>query len=123
MANSRRNQAVGQTSGNGEQVDTLWSQGSFQKTRVSQIAYAKTVGYRLATREEHPACLHSLLAKERDGSIDNAESNALGTYRESFARDTEGGLVVNARRVNANVTDFDDYAGPSSGALFVRASA
>jgi hypothetical protein len=114
---------VGQISVHGEHVDTLLSQGSFNKTRVSQIAYAETLGYRLATREEHLAYVNSLLSKERAGSINNAESNALGTYRERFVRDTEGGLVVNARRISANVSDFDDYAGPGSGALFVRASA
>ncbi|MFO0416179.1 MAG: serine/threonine protein kinase, partial [Pseudomonadota bacterium] len=54
----------GEISANGQQIDTLLSEGSFNKTLDEQIAYAKKLGYRLATRKEHEAYINSLLEKE-----------------------------------------------------------
>ena len=48
--------------------------------------------------------------------------NALKTYRDRYVRDTQGGLVVDGRRVRG-FNDWVDYDFPLFGALFVRASA
>ena len=113
---------VGQITVKGQQLDTLLTEGSFNKTREDQIAYAQRLGYRLATRAENRAYVRSLLAKEKDKSINAAEANALKTYRDRYVRDTKGGLHVVGRRVY----DYGRWVGrdnPGRGALFVRASA
>ena len=128
---------VGQITVNGQQLDTLLSEGSFDKTRSDQEKYAAKLDCRMATRAENRAYVDSLLAKEEDTSINVAEANALKTYRDRYVRDDEGGLVVDGRYVrddlggldvdgrrvlvgvfNSNGVDF-----PYGGALFVRASA
>jgi len=115
---------VGQITVNGRQLDTLLSEGSFNKSRSDQHKYAEELGYRMATRKENQAYLVSLLAKEEDKSINAAEASALKTYRDRYVRDDQGGLVVRGRRVYNNdylcghVSDLPFY-----GALFVRASA
>jgi len=114
---------VGKISVRGTRLDTLLSEGSFNKTRADQIAYAETLGYRLATREEHRAYVESLIAKEKDSSINLAESNALETYRKRFVWDNEGGLAVYGLRVHDDGGRWLDMASPDFGALFVRASA
>lgn len=121
------NAVVGQITVNCQQLDTLLSEGSFNKSRMNQERYAREFGgdrpYRMATREENLAYVEGLLAKEDNNTINDAEKNALQTYRERYVRDTAGGLVVVGRRV----FDFDcfwrvcDF--PGDGALFVRASA
>jgi serine/threonine protein kinase len=115
---------VGKIAVNGQQLDTLLSEGSFKKSRAEQIAYAEKLGYRMATRKEHRAYVDSLLAKEKDNSMNEAEAYALKTYRKSVIRDTKGGLAVAGRRVYAYDSLWHD-GGASSliGALFVRASA
>ena len=113
---------VGQITVDGQQLDTLLSEGSFNKSREDQIAYARKLGYRMATREEHVAYVKDLLAKEDNNTINEAEKNALKTYRERYVRDTSGGLVVDGRRVRGDFYWIVD-AYPSAGALFVRASA
>jgi hypothetical protein len=114
---------VGQITVNGQQLDTLLSEGSFNKLRSDQHKYAEELGYRMATRAENRAYVDSLLAKEEDKSINAAEANALKTYRERYLRDDQGGLDVDGRRVY----DFADFwfgrGYPYYGALFVRASA
>ncbi len=113
---------LGKISVNGQQLDTLLTEGSFDKTRQDQEAYAQELGYRLATREEHLAYLNGLLGKEADGFINAAESKALENYRRKYVRDTLGGLDVDGRRVGGD-TRWHDRAAPDYGALFVRASA
>jgi hypothetical protein len=114
---------VGKITANGQQLDTLLSEGSFNKSREDQIAYAEKLGYRMATREEHVAYVKDLLAKEDNNTINEAEKNALKTYRERYVRDTQGGLNVAGRR---GVRDFVFHGRacgyPRIGALFVRAS-
>ena len=115
---------VGQITVNGQQLDTLLSEGSFNKSRSDQHEYAAKLDCRMATRAENRAYVGSLLAKAEDQSINAAEANALKTYRERYVRDTGGGLDVGGRRVR----DGDDacwrgFDYPHIGALFVRASA
>lgn len=121
------NAVVGQITVNGQQLDTLLSEGSFNKSRVNQERYAGEFGgarpYRMATREENRAYVAGLLAKEANKTINEAEENALRTYRERFVRDTQGGLDVDGRRVNDNDNNWNDNDNPNNGALFVRASA
>ena len=114
---------VGKITVNGQQLDTLLSEGSFNKSRADQIAYAEKLGCRMATRAENRAYVDSLLAKEEDKSINPAEANALKTYRDRYVRDDEGGLDVDGRRVRVNVFSWGAYDDPNGGALFVRASA
>lgn len=118
------NQAVeSQISLNGRQLETLLCEGSFNRSREGQIAYAKSLGYRMATREENLAYVEGLLAKEANGTIDNAERIALATYRVREVRDTEGGLdVVDDRRVRASRSSLLADGLLRRGALFVRAS-
>jgi hypothetical protein len=118
------NQAVvGQITVNGQQLDTLLSEGSFNKSRSDLDEYAAKLNYRMATRAENQAYVDSLLAKEADKSINAAEANALKTYRDRYVRDDQGGLDVDGRRVDVDVFDWLDFAAPGLGALFVRASA
>ena len=112
---------VGQITVNGQQLDTLLSEGSFNKLRSDQHKYAEELGYRMATRAENRAYVDSLLAKEEDKSINAAEANALKTYIDRYVRDDQGGLDVAGRRAYGNDWFVDAY--PSHGALFVRASA
>jgi hypothetical protein len=112
---------VGKISVNGQQLDTLLSEGSFNKSRSDQHEYAANLGYRMATWAENRAYVDGLLAKEEDKSINPAEANALKTYRDRYVRDTQGGLDVDGRRVRVNC--WGGYDGPFYGALFVRASA
>ena len=114
---------VGQITVNGQQLDTLLSEGSFNKSREDQIAYARKLGYRRATREEHVAYVKDLLAKEDNNTINEAEKNALKTYRERYVRDTQGGLVVDGRCVRGRGYHWRGNVYPGYGALFVRASA
>jgi hypothetical protein len=115
---------VGQITVNGQQLDTLLSEGSFNKSRSDQHKYAAELDYRMATRAENRAYVDSLLAKEEDKSINAAEANALKTYRERYLRDDQLGLGIVGGRVNDSGTAyrFGD-ANPYHGALFVRASA
>lgn len=114
---------VGQITVNGQQLDTLLSEGSFNTSREDQIAYARKLGYRMATRAENLAYVDSLLAKEEDNSINAAEANGLKTYRDRYVRDDQGGLDVDGRRVGDYDGYWYDYDDPFRGALFVRASA
>jgi hypothetical protein len=114
---------VGEISVNDRQLDTLLFEGSFNKSREEQIAYAKELGYRMATREENRAYVVSLLAKEKDKSINAAEAKALNFYRQRFVRDTAGALDVDGRRVVDRGSFWGASGVPLNGALFVRASA
>ena len=114
---------VGQITVNGQQLDTLLSEGSFDKSRSDQHKYAGELGYRMATRAENRAYVDSLLAKEEDTSINAAEAKALKTYRDRWVRDDQGGLDVGGRRVHGFGHHWHGHDDPSSGALFVRASA
>jgi hypothetical protein len=114
---------VGQITVNGQQLDTLLSEGSFNKSRSDQHKYAAELDCRMATRAENRAYVDSLLAKEEDKSINAAEANALKTYRDRYVRDDQGGLDVDGRRVVDYGFDWRGYGHPSRGALFVRASA
>ena len=86
-------------------------------------ALTGTEAARMATREENRAYVEGLLAKEDNNTINDAEKNALQTYRERYVRDTAGGLDVAGRRVRAYALGWNDDALPDLGALFVRASA
>ena len=116
---------VGKMTRNGQQLDTLLSEGSFNKTRAAQIAYAGSLGYKLATCEEHLAYVEGLLAKEGHGTINDPEKNALNTYRTRYVRHTDGGLLVVGRRVweHNSGHSWHDKAHHRAGALFVRAAA
>jgi hypothetical protein len=114
--------AVGSIRVKGQQLDTLLSEGSFDLSRADQTAYAESLGFRFATREEHRVYVDSLLAKEDAGTINDAEKNALETYRKRYVRDDQGGLDVDGRRVFARVARWR-VGFPSFGALFVRLSA
>ena len=117
---------VGQITVNGQQLDTLLSEGSFNKSRSDQHEYAAKLDCRMATRAENRAYVEDLLAKEGNDTINDAEKNALQTYRERDVRDTEGRLDVDGRRVRDLNYDFICWAVvdlPHDGALFVRASA
>jgi len=114
---------VGKITVNGQQLDTLLSEGSFNKSQSSQREYAVKLGYRMATREEHVAYVEDVLAKEDNNTINEAEKNALKTYRERYVRDTHGGLVVDGRRVLGHDDVWYADGNPRVGALFVRASA
>ena len=115
---------VGQISVKGKQLDTLLSEGSFNKTRREQTSYAERLGgYRVATSAENRAYVEGLLAKEGNHTINGAEKNALNTYRERIVRDTEDGLVVVGRRVRVNDRCWNVIDIPDLGALFVRDSA
>ena len=107
----------------GQQLDTLLSEWSFNKTRQDQVAYAKKLGYRLATRAENLAYVEGLLAEEGNNTLNDAGKNALNTYRKRYVRDNESGLAVVDRRVRVNSEDGFAYDFPHDGALFVRASA
>jgi hypothetical protein len=114
---------VGQITVNGQQLDTLLSEGSFNKSRLDQHKYAAELDCRMATRAENRAYVDSLLAKEEDKSINAAEANALKTYRDRYVRDDQGGLDVAGRRVRGRDDGWDGHGYPFFGALFVRASA
>ena len=114
---------VGQITVNGQQLDTLLSEGSFNKSRSDQHKYAAELDCRMATRAENRAYVDSLLAKEEDTSINAAEAKALKTYRSRYVRDDQSGLDVDSRRVYVNDGRWNDCDIPDNGALFVRASA
>jgi len=103
---------------NGQIVRAVLSDASFGKSRSDQGSYAESLGGRLATREENRAVANDLLEKEEKGSLNPAETKLLKTYGEKFVRDSEGGLVVNGRRVYARDVLIDD-ADPNRGALVV----
>jgi hypothetical protein len=114
---------VGKVTVNGQQLDTLLSEGSFNRSRSGQHGYAAQLGFRMATREENRAYVEGLLAKEGNDTINDAEKNALNTYRVRYVRDTEGGHAVAGRRVRGAGDDWGDDGHPHLGALFVRGSA
>ena len=114
---------VGQITVNGQQLDTLLSEGSSNKSRSDQEKYAAELDCRMATRAENRAYVDSLLAKEDDKSINADEADALKTYRERFVRDDKGGLAVVGRYVDGDVRYWFAHDNPNCGALFVRASA
>jgi hypothetical protein len=114
---------VGKITVNGQQLDTLLSEGSFNKSRSDQREYAAQLRYRMATREENRAYVIDLLVKEGNSTINDAEKNALLTYQERYVRDTEGGVDVDGRRVSAEGDYWGVDVDPCYGALFVRASA
>jgi lipoate-protein ligase A len=111
---------VGQITVNGEQLDTLLSEGSFDKSRPDLHQYAAELDCRMVTPAENRAYVYSLLAKEEDESINAAEANALKTYRARGVRDTQGGLDVDGRRVSGSAYRWRGRDNPSAGALFVR---
>jgi len=118
----RHQAVVGQISVKGQQLETLLSEGSFDKSERAERAYAKKLGYRMATRGESRAYVEGLLAKEGNGTINDAEKNALNTYRERDVRDTSGGLHVLGRRVRVAGSYWSIDVLPHTGALLVRAS-
>ena len=114
---------VGQITVNGQQLDTLLSEGSSNKSRSDQEKYAAELDCRMATRAENRKYVDSLLAKEEDDLINAAEANALKTYRDWWVRDDQGALGVDGRRVRDRASSGLDDGFPYRGALFVRASA
>jgi hypothetical protein len=114
---------VGQITVNGQQLDTLLWEGSFNKSRSGQREYAAQLDWRMATRKENQAYVEGLLAKEDNNTINDAEKNALQTYRKRLVKDTEGGLGVGGSLVFVHVAIWVGYDRPLDGALVVRASA
>ena len=57
---------VGKITVNGQQLDTLLSEGSFNKSRWGEHKYAAELDCRMATRAENRAYVDSLLAKEKN---------------------------------------------------------
>jgi hypothetical protein len=112
---------IGKITVNGQQLESLLSEKSFDKTRGDQKAYAEKLGCRMATREEHRAYVEGLLAKEGNNTINDAEKNALKTYRRRYVRDDAGGLGVVGRRVCASGPLWYLVVFRRYGALFVRA--
>lgn len=113
---------VGQIEVDGQKLDTLLSTGSFETSRVALTPYAESLGgYRVVTRGENRAYVEDLLAKEEKGTINDAEKEALKTYRERYMRDTEGGLEFDDHGVSDR-TFWRDFGFRNEGALFVRAS-
>ena len=122
----RHQAVVGQITVNGQQLDTLLSEGSFNKSRSDQREYALKLDRRMATRAENREYVDSLLVKEADELINAAEANALKTYRDRFVRHDQSGLDVDGRRVRVYYGYDYFWRGhgyPHVGALFVRASA
>ena len=111
---------VGKITVDGQQLDTLLWEGSFNKTRLTQMAYAKKLGYRMATRKEHLTYVEDLLAKEDNGTINEAEKNALKTYLERYVRDAQGGLTIEFGRVGEIAYSRIEGDDPCIGALFLR---
>ena len=113
---------LGAISVGGKVLTTLLSEGSFNKTRGDQAAYAKRLGYRLASEEEHLAYVNDLLKKEDDNSITPVQRQALRIHMERYVRNDRGGFEVEegraidtkSRMVNGELC---------VGALFVRESA
>jgi hypothetical protein len=121
----RHQAVVGQISVEGRLLDTVLTEGSYNKSRSEQMQYAHKLGYRMATRAEHLAYVEDLLAKEDNETINDAEEYALQIYRQwnRYVRDYLGGLGVDDRRVC--VVDIDWYSPCDVSdyyALFVRAS-
>jgi hypothetical protein len=114
---------VGQISVKVQLLDTVLSERSFNKSRSDQHEYAAKLGCRMATREENRAYIESLLSRESNSTINDAEKKALNTYRERYVRDTAGGLDVDGRRIRVNPFFWYVNGHPRFGALFVRASA
>jgi len=113
---------VSQITVNGKQLDVLLTEGSFNKSRLEQRAYAESLGYRLATREENQAYVEGLLAKEGSETISDAERDSLRTYRERLVRDSKGGLDIDRWLVREE-NSWGGLDHPRIGALYVRASA
>ena len=111
---------VGAITLQGTHFDTLLSEGTFGKTRAEQMAYAASLGYRLATMEEHLAYVEGLLAKENNGMINEAEKAALATHRERHLRNSEGRIEVCRRQILTLGTGWDRFNFSGFGALFVR---
>jgi hypothetical protein len=113
---------VGQILVKGRHVETLLCDGALGLRRADQIAYAEKLGYRLATREENVAYAHRLLGKEVAGSINEAESYALATYRRGNVRDTTQSITVSGWGFDDHHYHWYPYDYPYDGALFVRDS-
>ena len=113
---------VGSTSLPDRRLDTLLSEGTFDKNRVLQDKYAQMAGYRIAKRSENLAYVTSLLAKEDARTINDAEKAALEIYRSRQVRDDLGAIEVNSRDVFSNGNAWVSRNLPRCGALLVRAS-
>lgn len=66
---------------------------------VAHRNFARKLGGRLATREESRAVARVLLEKEKNGTLNTAETDLLTKYRKNFLRDSEGVIGVDGRRV------------------------
>lgn len=105
---------------NSQRVLTVLWEGAFHKTADMQKTLAERQGCRFATREENLKYVDGLLEKERLNTIKEAEKFALQKYRESWIRDSSGGLEVQDNKVVVN--DFLQCLDKDSnfGVLFVR---
>jgi hypothetical protein len=113
---------LGAISVGGKVLTTLLSEGSFNKTREDQAAYAKRLGYRLASEEEHLAYVNDLLKKQDDNSITPVQRQALRIHMERYVRNDRGGFVVKGGRV-IDTTSWLVNGEYVDGALFVRDAA
>lgn len=104
------------------QFDTLLSESSFNLSSLSQDGHADRLGYRVATRVENLVYVESLLEREDAGTINDADKNALKTYRERSVRDDRGRISVVGRNVRTVDTYWGSRPSPKRGALFVRPS-
>jgi hypothetical protein len=82
-----------------------------------QVAHAKELGYRIATRKEHRAFIQGLLDARKVGALSEAEAAALGTYEDCRVGDDQGALVVWLGGVR---TDDDFLQERTRLALYVR---
>jgi hypothetical protein len=103
-------------------LDTLLSEGTFDRNRTLQEKYAKLTGYRIARRSENLSYVKSLLAKEEARTINEAEKGALEIYRSRHVRDDLGGLDVSGREVVINLNCWFSRNLPRCCALLVRSS-
>lgn len=106
----------------GRQLETRFSGWHKGADRTAQANLAQRLGYRFATRSEHLGYVRSLLAKEEDNTINDAESSLLIAYRNELIMDSKGGLLITngtIKPMGHRFTGFIDKC--SYPALFVRA--
>lgn len=115
---------VGSVTVKGQALQTILSEGSFNKWRGAQQDLAQSLGCRIATRDENLAYVRNLVERSELGTISPADEKALENYKEGYVRDTSSGVFIAGGAVH--IMDPDDGwcadAYPSDGALFVQVS-
>lgn len=83
----------------GRQLDTFLGENFHCENRAELNARVKPFGYRIATREESRTYAKSLLAKKANGSINEADSQALQMFENGGVADSIGKLFVRGWQV------------------------